>query len=83
MAALTVVTALTSTWVKVIVDGSDYVLQNIGSFPIQLFWKATQPTTSQVGMIVQPQNGVDSNTFLQGDVWARAKNTVGKISVNQ
>ena len=83
MAALTVVTALTTAFVQVISDGSDYVLQNIGGNPVYLYWKATAPLATDIGMQIMPGDGIDSNTFLRGDIWARASKDVSKVSVNQ
>ena len=75
-------TNLTTTWVEVVDNANDYVLQNIGNEPIRLYWSASQPTTEN-GFEVAPRNGVDSTTFLAGPLWAKAARDVGKIIVNQ
>lgn len=78
--ALSTETALTETWVQVVSDSTDYVLQNNGGNDIYLFWKATTPTT-EIGFKIKPGNGIDSTTFLQGAIWARAATTKGTGSV--
>ena len=80
--AQTVETVLGNTWVKVINDGVDYVLQSNGSFPINVFWKDTQPDEDDFGILLLPGHGINSGTFLQGNIWARCPNGVGRVAVN-
>ncbi len=84
--ALSTETTLTTTWAQVISTG-DYVAQNNGKSPIYVFWKATTPVEGDIGFVLMPGAGIDSSTFLEGPVWARAAaksaNNTSLIIVNQ
>jgi len=81
--ALTVETDLTTAWTQVISAGTGYVLQNNSNYPVILFWKATEPSATDYGFVLKPMHGINSGTFLQGDVWAKCPNGTGRVTVNQ
>ena len=81
--ATTTVTQLTNAWANIVTDGSDYVIQNTGSNPIFLVWKATAPAATATGFVIAPGAGADTATFFAGPIWARCPAGSGQVSVNQ
>lgn len=80
--ALTTETTLTNTWVAIVPDGTDFVLQNNGLEDIFLFWKATAPALTDIGFKIKPGNGGATNPFLNGKVWAKCPKRTSSVAVN-
>ena len=72
MAQTTNVT-LGSTWTQVASTGDEYVIQNPQRKTIEVMLKDTAPSESEKGHLIGYMEGIDHNTFGQGDVYARAK----------
>ena len=57
---------------------TDFVVQNISASTIYMSVSDTTPT-DDVGMVINPKKGLDSN-FITGTVWARSLNGTAHVT---
>jgi len=82
--ATTIDHPLTTAWLEVAT--ADYLaIQNNGTNPILLFWKATAPSPTDRGFVIPVGGGVDMTSFGSGPVYAKVltKDGISSVTVNE